>query len=286
MPITWQSVAAPSFGAENQLAVQAGNQVTRGIESLGKSARNIEKQQVTNRQADLQNQLLSLAANPDVGEKQFLAQAIKLGKENNLTPKQALSQIEEIKGVRDQAAALTTEQQLEYDNRKANIDAAAQLSSDAIKHALFQFDQQNSQLVQEQAKVNAFSAGGGLGTVMEKVYGGIEDDGDRQETREAVLKWRQENNYDDYVVAQTVEQFGVGEEGVLFDGTLFDDAKFKRALKFNQERFELMKNKAIERRQLQQNLEQLHAKDLKQKRDELLAYQRETTQGNLKGFSF
>lgn len=286
MAITWQSVAAPSFGAANQLAVQGGNQVTRGLESLANTAGRIRDQGVKNSQAELQNQLLSLATDSNVGEKQFLAQAIKLGRESGLTPEQSLSQIDSIKGVRDQAAALTTDQQLEFDNMSANLDQALQLSQDSIDRALQQFDQQNPQVNLEQSKLDAFQAGGGLGALMEQVYGGIEDSGDRQETREEVLRLKNTGNYDDYVVGQVIQQLGVGEEDAIFDFALINSKRFKDALKAEQARFDSFKNNATSRLKLQQDLQRAHANAIRQQRNELLEFQKNARQSNLQSFSF
>lgn len=286
MAITWQSVAAPSFFDSNQLNIQAGNQVTRGLESLGKTAQNIKQQGVTNRQAELQNQLLNLASDSGVGEKEFLGRAIALGKENGLTPQQSLSQIDAIKNVRDQAAALTTDQQLEFDTRKANLEQAAQLSQDTIARALTQFDQQNPQVQLEQSKVDAFAAGGGLGKVFDSVYGGIEDSGDREKTIAAVTDLQLGGNYDDYVLGQTIEQMGVGEEGVIFDSALINSALFKRLLKRNQERFNSFKQNATKRLNLEQTLAQNHSSAIRKQREDLLKFQRDARQANLDGFSF
>lgn len=286
MAITWQSVAAPSFFDSNQLNIQAGNQVTRGLESLGKTAQNIKQQGVTNRQADLQNQLLNLASDSGVGEKEFLGRAIALGKENGLTPQQSLSQIDAIKNVRDQAAALTADQQLEFDTRKANLEQATQLSQDAIARALTQFDQQNPQVQLEQSKVDAFAAGGGLGKVFDNVYGGIEDSGDREKTIAAVTDLQLSGDYDDYALGQTIEQMGVGEEGVIFDSALINSARFKRLLKRNQERFNMFKNNATKRLNLEQTLAQNHSSAIRKQREDLLKFQRDSRQANLDGFSF
>lgn len=285
MAITWQSVSTPNFNASNNLAVNAGNNITGGIDRLAQSAKGIADQQKSQTHAEFQHELLDLSMNPDLNKNEFLSQALQMSKKNNLDPNQALKQIESIRNVRNTAEALDTDQQLQFDNMQSSLSNLQQLGQQNVQTQLQAFDQRNPQVRQTALDLSTFEAGGGLGNIVQELYGGIEDTGDREETSDVFNKLRQK--YDnDFVVAQALQEVGLGEVGFILDGSLLNSSKFKKALAFHQKRMDTFQKNAEARKSLENVLTNKLQQDLQKGRSDLEKWNRDTKANNLRSFSF
>lgn len=285
MAITWQSVSTPNFNASNNLAVAAGNNITGGIDRLAKSAKGIADQQQSQTHAEFQHELLDLSMNPDLNKNEFLSQALQMSKKNNLDPNQALKQIESIRNVRNTAESLDTDQQLQFDNMQSSLTNLQQLGQQNVQTQLQAFDQRNPQVRQTVLDLNTFEAGGGLGSILNEMYGSIEDTGDREETSDIFNKVRQ--GYDnDFVVAQALQEVGLGEVGFVFDSSLINSNKFKKALNFHQKRMDTFQKNAEARKSLENVLTNKLQQDLQKGRSDLEKWNRDTKASNLRSFSF
>lgn len=285
MAITWQSVSTPNFNASNNLAVQAGNTITGGIDRLAKSAQGVADRQKASTHAEFQHDLLDLSMNPDLNKNEFLSQALQMSKANNLDPNQALKQIESIRNVRNTAEQLDGDQQLEFDNMQNNLTNLQQVGQQNIQSQLEAFDQRNPQVRQTALDLNTFEAGGGLGSILNEMYGSIEDTGDREETSDTFNKLRQEYG-NDFVVAQALQEVGLGEVGFVWDGSLINSKKFKSALNFHQKRMDTYQKNAEARTTLQNVLSNKLNADLQKGRSDLEKWNRDTKASNLRSFSF
>ncbi|AUR82616.1 hypothetical protein NVP1026O_025 [Vibrio phage 1.026.O._10N.222.49.C7] len=285
MAITWQSVSAPNFNASNNLAVAAGNTITGGIDRLAQSAQGVADKQKASTHAEFQHNLLDLSMNPDLNKNEFLSKALQMSKANNLDPNQAMKQIESIRNVRNTAESLDGDQQLEYEGMQASLNGLQESGQQNIRAQLEAFDQRNPQVRQTSLDLNTFEAGGGLGSILNELYGSIEDTGDREKTSNTFNKVRQD--YDnDFVVAQALQEVGLGEVGFLFDSSLLDSKKFKDSLTFHQKRMDTYQKNAESRTSLQNVLQQKLSSDIQTGRENLEKWHRDTKANNLKSFSF
>ncbi|AUR82508.1 hypothetical protein NVP1152O_026 [Vibrio phage 1.152.O._10N.222.46.E1] len=285
MAITWQSVSAPNFNASNNLAVAAGNTITGGIDRLAQSAQGVADKQKASTHAEFQHNLLDLSMNPDLNKNEFLGKALQMSKANNLDPNQAMKQIESIRNVRNTAESLDGDQQLEYEGMQASLNGLQESGQQNIRAQLEAFDQRNPQVRQTSLDLNTFEAGGGLGSILNELYGSIEDTGDREKTSNTFNKVRQD--YDnDFVVAQALQEVGLGEVGFLFDSSLLDSKKFKDSLTFHQKRMDTYQKNAESRTSLQNVLQQKLSSDIQTGRENLEKWHRDTKANNLKSFSF
>ncbi|AUR87174.1 hypothetical protein HYP58_gp28 [Vibrio phage 1.097.O._10N.286.49.B3] len=285
MAVTWQSVSAPNFSASNNLAVAAGNTITGGIDRLAQSAQGVADQQKAATHAEFQHNLLDLSMNPDLNKNEFLSQALQMSKANNLDPNQAMKQIESIRNVRNTAESLDGDQQLEFEGMQASLNGLQEVGQQNIRAQLEAFDQRNPQVRQTSLDLNTFEAGGGLGSILNEMYGSIEDTGDREETSTTFNKIRKD--YDnDFVVAQALQEVGLGEVGFIFDSSLLDSKKFKDSLAFHQKRMDTYQKNAEARTALQGVLQQQLGSDIQTGREDLAKWHRDTKANNLKSFSF
>ena len=288
MAITWQSIATPQFGSSNQLAVAGGNTITSGLDRLAQSAKGISNKQKETEQANYEHNLLDLSMNPDLNKNEFLSQALKLGKEQGLDPNQSLDAISKIASVRNEAESLDSDQQMELKARTQNLELLRSSLDSSIQEQLTNYDQDNLQVRSVAQDLNAFAAGGGLTEQLTNMYDSIEDTGDREETSDAVarvLNSKEFEGYEDYVVSKALGEVGLGEVGLIFDGSLINKEKFKKSLRRNAAKLQNYRDNVKYRKNLETTLLQERDKTLMGANNALYDWQVETKQNNLRSYS-
>ena len=271
MAITWQNVAQPNLGSPvndmaiaNEALASAGRSVLDGLQGF----REMKKNKARN---SLQDELLDMSLNA-TDEKQFLADAIKLGKGSGLNTEDMLKQVEAVNATRAKLMAPTEIDRMQIQAMRDNLAAFDAQSKADIAAFGAEFDANNSQARQLIAEVDQFEASGGLGNIWKRIDEQIEDGGDRAETRDAINKLIDEGGYTPYVAGKALDDMGVEEEGFIFDGNLIDSKAFKRKLNYYQNMLDGAKAKGGERQGLIQQREQLHIKEMAERRQGIIDF--------------
>lgn len=275
MAITWRNVGAPNLGGGATEFATGTDLISSGLDRLADVAGGFQEREKKNARSELHNQLLDLAMNPETNEKAFMRDAIKLGRESGLTPEQSLAQVEQVRGIYDQAGALTEEQQREVGLIQAQEDALRLNREANNQAALASFDQRFPQAKRLNEEFTSFQATGGLGKVMQDVAGRIEDGGDREETLATIRKQQESGNYEDFVVAKTLQEMGLDDPGFIFDGSLINSRKFRDRLQFNQKQYAEQSQNWLRRGQLESDLNATNAAQIQASREALRRIQRE-----------
>lgn len=285
MTITWRNVGAPNVGSGTG-DMQVGAQlVSAGLKGLSDTAGGLHERGQSKARAELHNSLLDAAMDPDVNEKVFMRKAIDLGKQSGLTPEQSMAQVQAVKGIYDQAGALTEEQQLQVQEIQAEEEAIHANREAQNAAALAQFDQQFPQARRMNEDYTSFNAQGGLPAVMDEIGLRIEDGGDREETLTAIRKAQEKGGYEDFVVAKTIKEMGLDDPGFIFDGSLINSRKFKNRLAFNKKQYSEQSQNWLQRGQLEANLGAENAARIKASRNALTQLQRDFEKENRAIFS-
>lgn len=275
MAITWRNVGAPNVGGGASEFAAGTNLISSGLDRLSDVAGGFQEREKKNSRAELHNELLDLAMNPELNEKAFMRDAIKLGRESGLSPEQSLAQVEQVRNIYNQAGALTEEQQREVGTLQAE-EEALRLNREANNQAaLAAFDQRYPQAKRLNEEFSSFQSTGGLGAVLQGVAGNIEDGGDREETLSAIRKEQESGNYEDFVVAKTVQEMGLDSPGFIFDSSLINSRKFRDRLKFNQKQYAEQSNNWLRRGQLEADLNATNAAQIRASRDALRQIQKD-----------
>ncbi|AGH57070.1 hypothetical protein VPMG_00083 [Vibrio phage VBP32] len=275
MAITWRNVGAPNVGGGASEFAAGTNLISSGLDRLSDVAGGFQEREKKNSRAELHNELLDLAMNPELNEKAFMRDAIKLGRESGLSPEQSLAQVEQVRNIYNQAGALTEEQQREVSTLQAE-EEALRLNREANNQAaLAAFDQRYPQAKRLNEEFSSFQSTGGLGAVLQGVAGNIEDGGDREETLSAIRKEQESGNYEDFVVAKTVQEMGLDSPGFIFDSSLINSRKFRDRLKFNQKQYAEQSNNWLRRGQLEADLNATNAAQIRASRDALRQIQKD-----------
>lgn len=285
MAITWQNVGTPNLGGGTGEFVAGTNLITSGLDTLSNVAAGFQERNTRNSRAELHNQLLDLAMDPNTNEKAFMRDAIKLGRDSGLTPEQSMAQVDAVRGIYDQAGALTEEQQREISVLQAEEEAIAANRTAQNNAVLAQFDQRYPQARRLGEEYSSFAANGGLGKVLQGIASQIEDGGDREETLSLLTRVQQEGGYEDFVVAKTAQEMGLDQPGLIWDGSLINSRKFKQRLAFNQKQFETQNRNWLQRNQLESDLNATHTAQIRASRDALQRIQRDFEKENRAIFS-
>ncbi len=285
MAITWQNVGAPNIGSGAGDLATGAELVSSGIQTLSDVAGGIHERNVKNSRADLHNNLLDLAMNPETGEKAFMRDALKLGRESGLTPEQSLAQVEQVRGIYDQARSLTGNQQLEIQELQAKEEALRTNREASNQAALASFDQRFPQARRMNEEFTSFNAQGGLPAVMDEIGLRIEDGGDRTETLAAVRKAQEGGDYEDFVVAKTLKEMGLDDPGFVFDGSLINSRQFRNRLAYNKKQYNEQSKNWLDRGQIESALNADNAAQIQASRNALKQVQRDFQKENLAIFS-
>lgn len=286
MAITWQNVAQPNTGGVVSNVANATELVSGGLDRLSQVAGNQRQKQLKNERAELHNSLLDLAVNPDVGEKEFMGKAVRMGKDSGLTPEQAMAEVDRIQSIYNAAGALTEDQKQDTENRRLQIDATIQAGQVSIANALKQFDNRNPQLNLVSQDIEAFNTEpGGLANVMQELRGQIEHKDDAVFTIEELNKLQADGNYSDWAVAKTIKELGVESPNWLWDASLVDSGAYKKRLKANQEKYDqgLLNSEKRASRKAQLQLD--HARNVSKLQEELQEFIRNTQSQNRQNFA-
>lgn len=110
MPITWQSVSAPNFGASNSLFNQSANRITDAFERGAQQAKQVDLDQKADNLKAFQKRATDMAMNPDINDKQLLGEVLRYGNDNDINQADSLAQVAQLKALRDTMAENTAEQ--------------------------------------------------------------------------------------------------------------------------------------------------------------------------------
>lgn len=280
MTITWRNVGAPNIGSgtgDQQLGAQL---VTSGLNTLGNAAGAMHERNQSKSRAELHNNLLDAAMDPDMNEKLFMRRAIELGKESGLSPEQSMAQVEAVRGIYDQAGALTEEQQLQMQEVQAMEESLRANREAENQAALAQFDQQYPQAKRMHDEYTSFNSQSGLGPVMQDIASRIEDGGDREKTLRTVNELREKGGYEDFVVAKSLQEMGLDDPGFIFDSSLINSRKFKKVLELNQKKFKDYSENWLTRQQMESGLNSDNAARIHAARKALVQLQRDFEKEN------
>lgn len=269
MAITWQNVGAPNIGSGTGDLSVGADLITSGFKTLSNVAGDLHDRNVSNSRAELHNNLLDIAMDPETNEKAFMRDAVKLGRESGLTPEQSMEQVQAVRNIYDQAGALTEDQQLQVQETQAQEEAIRSNREAENLAALQAFDQRFPQARRLNEEFSSFNAQGGLPAVMDEIGLRIEDGGDRAETLAAVRKAQEAGKYEDFVVAKTIKEMGLDDPGLIFDGSLINSRKFKNRLAYNKKQYTEQSNNWLQRNQLEADLNATNAARIQESREAL-----------------
>ena len=291
MAVNWKSVSAPNFGSSNALAVQAGNTITSGIDRLAQSAQARADTNKKNSHAEFQHDLLDLSMNPDLNKNQFLSQALKLSKSNNLDPNQAMAQIAAIGGVRKKAESLDEEQTSNYNNLMETAKQTQVAGTANMQSNLQEWDSRNPSIGAYQRTEQDFIAGNGLEGALDKATANIPELDNVGKVRQQFLKYQ--GNYDDKVLARTINEVGAEHDEAdiwslwLTDTTSSVNRKaFESRLKRNQAEWDKGKKLLGVRTEYSAKLQAALLDKINKAVQEADDYKSNTKKSNLKSFSF
>lgn len=285
MAITWQNVGAPNVGSGIQAGAIGADMISSGLDRLSTVAGDQHQKNVNNTRADLQNTLLDLTMDPDLGEKQFMSKAISLGKESGLTPDQALAEVGKIKGIYDQASSLTAVQTEKRAQMQQELTSRASYGEEQINLAMKQFDALNPQISQTALDIGAFETQtGGLGEVLATLQSKIEHGDDSADTMAEITKIQEDGGYSDWAVAKSLQELGV-EEDYIWDESLLRTKRFKERVQSNEAKFKEAKANTVTRTTRELGMRQAHKENMDNLRNALTEYEKNSRAQNRKDFA-
>lgn len=290
MAITWRNVAGPSFGSANVA-------IDRGMDRLSAAGKGIQgfaedqaakqyKDKITNFQSDL----MGLAGDPNLNNKEILRDALRKGEEYGLSAEEVMPELERTAKIREMQASFTPEQAAQVQGLNEQIALQEQQGQELIDLELYRFDQENPQLKLSQAELDAFQTSGGLGPVFSELQNQIlkeGDQGDAEKTISRINELREKGNYSDFAIAKTIKEMGIKEDNWwrMWDSNRLDDKELKRNLLRNEDYYNNTLKNAVRRREKQQNLQQSHRQNLLNLKNMSRELQKQYRDENLKVFS-
>lgn len=289
MALTWQSVAAPQFGAANQQMNRGLDRINQGLQGF----RNVVNQEIATDKAEdeasFQHKLLDIGATPEVDEKAFLSEALKLGKESGLTPKESLAQINIAKDVLEEKASLSTEQQNEYEGLQSQVDAVREQATAFNAGKMLEFDQKNptsfaTSLQQQYGE--GTSIGQALAPLWNEVstsqwFDGIGDQSgeDLKDSMTEIIDSDEFSGINGMVVAEAIKRTGVNKaEWFGADGVNVDT--FKKNLRTIYNQYIRENSNLVNRRAHQTSLESAANKEIMRYQQHATDYYRNTRKQN------
>ncbi len=220
---TWKNVGANisspvrDLAYANEVQNQGMNQIRSGIREAS----------TTNQRAELHNSLLNNAMNPDIGEKEFMASALVLGKDSGLTPEQSFAEIERVQGIFDRINDFTTTQKDTVSNMRENMQLTLQEMQQGADSALAQFDAANPQASTIINDMTQFNQKGGLGTAIQEILADVEHGDDASKTADVINRVAEESQANPYAVAEALRRTKLAEPNLIWDSTLINSKKFR-----------------------------------------------------------
>lgn len=261
MAITWQSVAAPQFGAANQQIDRGLNRINSGVQGVQDFVQGQANEQKAQTQEEFRGQLLDISVNPNISEKEMLGQALQLGRENDINTEDLLGHIDQVSGVREMAASLTDEQTNDVTKSQGAIEGLNEAGQIDIQGRLLAYDQVNPTSFANGLDAE-YGAGMSAGQAMSELYGQLggsqwittKGGASGNQLQGMMNDWSEANpDVPGVVIAEAIKQTGV-EEADWWGNDQFNLKRFESNVDRINEQYTAQKQNAVNRFALETNL--------------------------------
>lgn len=239
MAITWQNVAQPNLGSPVADMAAASEMMGQGFSQVGKVFDNYRAKQTSNARADLHASLMDIAMNAN-DEREYLKQALSLGKQSSLTPDQTLAEVATVGGTLNKMLEPTGAEKEEIAQMEQEHKILTESGLAAIEDRMKIFYSQNPGAKAYQVEMNEFEAGGGsYGDVLENVK--FQDGDDAALSAEMVSNLKNEYGFSDLVVARAIKRVKPDDGNPFFDLSNYDYDALLNAMKDEKKTVDKMK---------------------------------------------